>query len=500
MIGKLRLKLLLLIFSIIVINTLAIWAIGNNYIENYYRYKKNQELVTTAKEIIRISAESPTERRPWFSYVLTREENNMRFLIFDYTELIPSIIYSSKNDSDTITGNASLWINNAISNGVFRSLALFPERLFSLIIDNTMYLYALIGENQYLFIAVSMDYLTQTAQITIEFFSYISLISIFLVLIPIFMIASTITKPIIKITNVTKKISKMQFDEKCKIKGNDELSQLAKNVNMMSKQIERNLNLLIEKNEILKKDLDRQEENEQLRRQFVANVSHDFKTPLALIQAYTEILKEGKLESEDLETYNIILDQVNKMNLLVTQLLSLSQLESGLIKLEMSFFPIDDVILSVLKNLQVLINERNITYHYIKDDDYIVKGDYQQILQVVTNLVENAIKYTPDNTEFNIKISYNYSRVKIEISNNSPQDLTQDQISHLFDSFYKLDRTRSASLKSYGLGLAIVKAIVELHEQNCGATLEDGIITFFFTLDIYNITENDDNKHEIELN
>jgi len=241
----------------------------------------------------------------------------------------------------------------------------------------------------------------------------------------------------------------------------------------------------------LKKDLDRQEENERLRRQFVANVSHDFKTPLALIQAYTEVLKEDAGDI-DQETCTIILSQVKQMNILVNQLLSLTQLESGLVTLQYSFFSLHEVISSVLRNLSILMEEKDLTYSYSKDEEYIVSGDYQQIHQVIQNLIENAVKYTPQGSSFHIHVRSYYSRVRIEISNPANEDLTDEILPHLFDSFYMTDRTRNATLKSYGLGLAIVKAIMELHEQSYGAYLEDGNVVFYITLDIYSLSDDEE--------
>lgn len=487
---KIRSKLLLIICGIILVDTLAIWFLGNSYIDSFYKYRREQVLVETAKDIKKLIEENPNERRPWFSYVTTKEEQYMEFLIFDYVDLKPSVLYYSNSSVLNNKAGYQLWINDAISKNVFVSLNLAPDVLFSLEDTDYLYLYAKLSENQYLFISTPLDYITTTSELAIEFFSYISVISAFIAFILLFIVSATITKPIIKITKITQKISKMQFDEKCVVKGNDELTELAKNVNAMSDQIEAYLNVLIEKNEILKKDLDRQEENENLRRQFIANVSHDFKTPLALIQAYTEVLRD-EVDEENAETCEIIVSQVKQMNILVNQLLSLTQLESGLITLQISFFSIDEIITSVLKHLSILIQEKNLTYTYTKDSDYIVSGDYQQIHQVVQNLIENAVKYTPENASFSINLSAHYSRVTLEISNPANEDMDEETLKHLFDSFYMADKTRNATLKSYGLGLAIVKAIMELHEQNYGAYLKEGNIVFYITLDIYNLLDDE---------
>lgn len=497
---KLKTKLLFVFVVIIVFNTVAIMFLGNNYIESFYKYRKSQEIVRIAEDIIRLKDEHPNERRPWYSYVVNAESKYYDFLIFDYNDMRPSVLYYTKSSvSSENSKSYQYWINEAISNNVFVSFNIFQERIMTQEYKEKLQAYVRLEENQYLFISTPLEYIATTSQLAIEFYTYISLISMVIAFIFIALLADRFTKPIVKLTKITFKISNMQFDEKCEVKGNDEISELAQNINNMSDKIEENMNLLIENNEVLKRDLDRQEKSEQLRRQFVSNVSHDFKTPLALIQAYSEVLEET-CDKENKETLDIIISQTKQMNILVNELLSLNQLESGLIELEKSFFAIDEIITDVLTSLAILINDKHLQYTYTKDNDYIVEGDYQRIHQVIQNLIENAVKYTPENETFTIDISKHYSRIEIDISNIAPKDMDEETMSHLFDSFYMADKTRNATLKSYGLGLAIVKATMDLHEQNCGARLENGYITFFITLDIYNLLDDEDeDEHEITV-
>lgn len=495
--SRIRDKLLVIFVCIIIFNTTAAFLLGNSYIEGFYKYKKDKEITAIANQIIELKNENPNERRPWYSYVINAENQYFNFLIFDYVDMKPSVLYYSKSAvSFESSKSYQYWINDAISKNVFVTFNSRPNNLIYLEDNNTLYLYAKLDENQYLFISTRLEYIATTSELAIEFYTYVSIISMVIAFFFIFIISNQITKPITRLSSITRKISNFQFDEKCDYKGNDEIGELSKNINNMSDKIEENLNILIENNEILKKDLDRQEESDRLRRQFISNVSHDFKTPLALIQAYSEVLIESSNE-ENKETLEIIVSQVKQMNILVNELLSLNQLESGLIKLEKSFFSIDEIIRDVLKSIDILIKERNLSYTYTKDNDYIVEGDYQRIYQVIQNLIENAVKYTPNNEEFVINITKHYSRIEIAISNIAPSDMDENTMTHLFDSFYMADKTRNATLKSYGLGLAIVRAVMDLHEQNSGARLENGLITFFITLDIYNLIDDEDDDHEL---
>ncbi len=496
---RLRTKLLLVFLAIVAFNTLAINLLGTRYIESYYKYEKEVEIENVARTIIQMSQTQTNERRPWYTYVLSQENNYYSFLIFDYEDSKPSVLYYT-NSSGENSKSYQYWINEAISHNVFITFNSNPDAILALESNDNLNIYCKLSENQYLFIATPLQYIETTSQLALRFFTYISVASMAIAAILVFIVSNQISKPIRKISTIATKISNMQFDEHCQVRGNDEVADLAKNINIMSNKIEENVNILIEKNELLQKDLDNQEETARLRRQFISNVSHDFKTPLALIQAYGEVLEEDEnTDKETKETLDLIIGQARNMNVLVNELLSLNQLESGLIQLEKSIFPIDDVILDIVHQLSILMKEKNLTYTYTKDNEYIVNADYQRIHQVIQNLIENAVKYTPEGGEFSINVKHSYDQVEVAISNVAGKDIDDEVLAHLFDSFYMKDTVRNATLKSYGLGLAIVKATMDLHEQQCGVRLEDGIITFYITLEVYQLMDDDDDWDDDEV-
>lgn len=489
---SIRTKLMLIMISIISINYFMILSFGNTFVETYYQSYKEKELINYGSNIKKAFIADT----PYDNTILSGEARNLTFLLFDYKDQKTNIQYFSRPAMKDRTFNANFWISESISNGVFVSLELSPNTLFSMKDKNQLYLYLLLEDKTYLFISTPLDYISTTADLSLQFFSYLSLASLLIGSILIFIMSGLIAKPIIRINKITKKIAQLKFDETCSEKGNDEVADLARNVNIMATQIEQNLNLLIDRNALLLKDLSREEETSEMRRQFIANVSHDFKTPLSLIQAYCEVLKESTNDSATTQTYQIILDQVKQMNSLVNQLLSLSLLESGLVKLEMSFFAINEVIETVLTNMNILLQEHDVQYTFTSDDSYIVSGDYQKVIQVFTNLIENAIKYSPPKDTLHISLKKQLQQVMIEIQNKAPEDFDDENVSLLFNSFYKMDATRNLNQKSYGLGLAIVKAIMELHEQKYGVRLADGNIIFYFTLDISSIMDDDDEDEE----
>ena len=158
------------------------------------------------------------------------------------------------------------------------------------------------------------------------------------------------------------------------------------------------------------------------------------------------------------------------MNRLVTQLLQLSKLESGIVELELSWFPVEELMREILHNNQLPIQQNHLQIQWdCGGQEHIVQGDYPRIEQALINLLENAIKYTPERGQIIIQtetLPDNLCRIAIT---NTSQPLTDEQLEHLFISFYKADESRHLDQQSFGLGLAIVKATMDLHGQSCTA-------------------------------
>ena len=207
----------------------------------------------------------------------------------------------------------------------------------------------------------------------------------------------------------------------------------------MADRLESYIGLLQQRNELLQKDLQRDEETNRLRREFIANVSHDFKTPLSLISAYAETLREDDGENSQAVQYcDIIVEQVGRMNAMVNQLLNLSRLESKIVTLRRTFFSINDLIYSVLTDCRILMEKNGIHCQPLLTKELYVEGDYQLITNVITNLVENAIKYADNEKILRIHLEERNKLVRIWVFDTC-DPVPEEVLQHLFDSFYKAD-------------------------------------------------------------
>ncbi len=369
------------------------------------------------------------------------------------------------------------WIREAARKGVFQTASLpllVTNSKDKQSRDTTIDYYGKLACNDstiYIFLRTPQEPIMLAANLAVKYNLYLALLSFVFTAMMSYFLARRITRPIEQIQQTANQISQMKFEQRCDIKTGDELESLSQHINQMAEKLQDYINQLQINQQLLERDLAREAKTNQLRREFIANVSHDFKTPLTLIRAYTETIRNQDLTSAEQQQYcDIILTESNRMNRLVTQLLQLSKLESDILQLELTYFPIEELLREILHSNQLPIQQKQLQIDWnCTPEEHIVQADYHRMEQALMNLVENAIKYTPEQGKIMIHtqtLPDNLCRIAIT---NTSQPLTEEQLENLFDSFYKADESRHLDQQSFGLGLAIVKATVELHHQTCTA-------------------------------
>lgn len=511
---KIRGKLYLTMVMILVFNVLATTLFGQTLFETFYTFNKNRELASI-QQAIKTSylADDESVVDP----INAAEKKNVTIFIFsldkgdsaessDDTVTIDyfSRSFASQTDpSKQIPGdwndkyNPLIWIAFAYDNQIFDRLDNQADNMtiISSQQDFTMQpgwekgnkslqLYSKIEDGVYLFLETPQEFIAQTASLAVRFTLYISLITLGLALILLAFISKKITKPVLNMEMVANKIANLDFTDHCKVESEDELGQLGTSINRMSETLQENIRRLTVMNAMLREDLEREAQTNKIRREFIANVSHDFKTPLSLITAYSESIRDHEKTNVELARQcDIILSESSKMNGLVNQLLKLSQLENKMVALQESMFDLTGSVEELVYNHQILLKAKNITVEFADREERIAFGDYAKTEQVLANLFENAVKYTDEGGTVKIWITKG-EKFTIHM-HNKVKDLEDVDPDQLFISFYKRDQSRSLEDKSYGLGLAIVKAIVELHGNQCGAYKEDDGLVFWFEVGIY---------------
>jgi two-component system, OmpR family, sensor histidine kinase VanS len=336
-----------------------------------------------------------------------------------------------------------------------------------------------------IFCISSIQPIKEASEVMSEFLIYLfyGLITISVMLALIY--SNLISKPLVTLTHVANKMSNMDFSAICQTNREDEIGSLAKSLNFLSKNLHSALLDLQEKNKKLENDIEKERQLDNMRKEFTANVSHELKTPIGIIEGYAEGLKDGIVSGEDAQMYlETIIDESKKMSVLVSNMLELSRLESGTTKPNLEAFNINRLITKILKKHKPDFDENKFNVNFNSSTPYsYVYADPFQMEQVLTNLITNAIKYTPPKNNINISIEEGLDKFKISVQNMGVT-IPEDEIGKLFDKFYRLDKSRERTQKnSTGIGLSIVKNILKLHNSEFNFQNIDGGVEFFFYLE-----------------
>ena len=221
-----------------------------------------------------------------------------------------------------------------------------------------------------------------------------------------------------------------------------------------------------------------------MRKEFLNNVSHELKTPIALISGYAEGLKDNIAEDKESRDFycDVIIDESSKMNNMVRKLLTLNQLEFGNDQVAMERFDITQLVKGVISGMKLLIEDKGASVTINTDEPVYVWGDEFKIEEVVTNYMSNALNHIDYDKKIDVRIIRENGLVRVSVFNTG-NPIPEGDIDKIWDKFYKVDKARTREYGGSGIGLSIVKAIMESHNQQCGVkNYEDGV-QFWFTLE-----------------
>lgn len=297
----------------------------------------------------------------------------------------------------------------------------------------------------------------------------------------VFILTKRMTKPIKDIASVTTNMKNLDFSQKCKIISKDELGMLAENVNAMSNALDTAIRELKTANEKLTDDIERERRIEQNRREFVAAVSHELKTPLAIIRAYSEGILDGVSENKRKRYLEVIANETKKMDALVLDMLDNSKLEAGAEKLNLKEHNLAALADNIVNIFAVKCKEKSVCIEFEHDSEVIASFDINRIEQVITNFISNAVRHTPENGTIYVTVKNENGAVcTIE---NTGEHIADDELPKIWDRFYKADKSRERYDDSgTGLGLSIAKNVLVLHNAEYFVRNTDRGVEFGFRL------------------
>ena len=480
---SLRVKITLIILLLISILLLSIGILNNFGLTWYYQNEKVSEIheayLKLDNEVKKLSEDGQTiigESEDSESVVNERVSN----IILDYSNkhnitiaLVDSMtnkaIYSSQREGDMFLDRIQEgFIGNK---NIKKKDILYKSDNYTIILHNTPQNSSFIegfgycSDNQTIVImSTPVAGLKESVNISNKFLIYVAIIGFIITVIITFLITKMITSPILQLAEISNKMGKLDFTARYDGKRSDEIQTLGQNMNYMSDRLKKAISKLQEANEVLKEDIKRKEAIDEMRKDFIANVSHELKTPIALIQGYAEGLNEGLCEDEESRKYytEVIMDESEKMNKMVKQLLTLSSLESGNSILHKENFNMTSLTEGVLSSISILIGEKNVKVDFDTSRDVFLYADEFKIEEVVTNYISNAIHHVNDNGTIKIDVSEDERNVYFSVYNTGNQ-IPEKDLANVWEKFFKVDKAHSRSYGGSGIGLSIVKAIVEAH-------------------------------------
>lgn len=478
------------IFVGLVICMLLIFYIANNsFLEQYYVYNKTndfKEIFAEVEEAVTngsLKDESTKSELTWvvergnISLLITDEAINdyISYNVYDIPLLYVKLVRYALNQQGDIQQEM---IENTENYIITKSLE--PT-------NKTEYL-EMVGqfENGGWFIMRSpIESIRESVKISNKFLVYVGILVTMLSVLLIWFFSKRLTRPILELTTVSKRMTELDFDAKYSSGGIDEIGILGANFNLMSEKLETTISELKNANYELQRDIEQKEKMEEVRTEFLGNVSHELKTPIALIQGYAEGLKESiNADSESRDFYcDVIMDEANKMNQMVRNLIALNQVEAGDDETILERFDISALIRGVLQSCDILIQQKNVTLNFRQDTPVYVWGDQFKVEQVVRNYVSNALNHVDNEKVIEIKIIVNEEKAIISVFNTG-SPVPEEDVERIWDKFFKVDKAHTREYGGNGIGLSIVKAIMESFKQEYGIKNYDNGVEFWFQLDI----------------
>lgn len=340
-------------------------------------------------------------------------------------------------------------------------------------------------DNGNLFMARSIvDSIHDSVQITNRFLAYVGILAALASVIVILIITKKITTPILSLTDISKRMAELDFEVRYVGKEKNEIGILGQHMNLLSDKLESTISELKTANNELQKDIEDKEQIDIMRREFLSNVSHELKTPIALIMGYSEGLKENIVQ-DNVENKNfycdVIIDEAKKMNEMVKKLLTLNQLEFGNEAVNMERFEINELINGIVNNSEILINQNDAKVLLDLGEPCFVWSDEFKIEEVFMNFFSNALNHLDGKREILISLKRYEDKIRVSVFNTG-NTIPEESIPHLFEKFYKVDKARTREYGGSGIGLSIVKAIMDSIHQKYGVLNHSDGVEFWFEL------------------
>lgn len=458
---------------------LLCWVLNTTLLPRYYMHNKKEVLMENYQTISNASAQNELELDEFaVTFDNLCSNGNIMALILQQDG---KVLRSSVNDLDAL--RTEFWdvllhgdkMEVLYSNKQYQLLKKTDTRLDS----EYLVLVGVLENGDMVLMRTAVESIRESAAISNRFLLFAGAAAIVASILVAFFTTRHITKPLQQLTDISKRMVDLDFNAKYESDQSNsyEVEELGNHINRLSENLERTISELKTANVELQDDIEKKIQIDEMRKEFLSNVSHELKTPLALIQGYAEGLQECiNDDAESREFYcEVIIDESDKMNRMVKKLLTLNQLEFGNDQVIMERFDMTELIRGVANSTKILIEQKGIRLELENSEEAWVWGDEFKVEEVITNYMSNAINHADG--EKLIRVFYTRSEDKLRVSVfNTGQPIPEEDIEKIWVKFYKVDKARTREYGGSGIGLSIVKAIMDSFHQRCGViNHEDGV-------------------------
>lgn len=453
-------------------------------LEPYYVREKEENFKELYKEIESLAEGEELTEDEVSQINRTAERYNFYYIVWNFSN---ENGFSNLHDSQMLLVQLGGVLFNKIDSRVMERNDNYQVVEFR---DNTqqvdyLALWGTVGNSYNIFIRSPLESIQETMGLFFRFLLIVGIAVIAGGILFVWYFSRRLTEPLRELAVLSARMADLDFNAKYTSGGGGEIGVLGENFNIMSQKLENTISELKNANFRLQQDIEQKEKMEKMRTDFMGNVSHELKTPIALIQGYAEGLKEGVSDDpESREFYcDVIMDEASKMNQMVKNLMTLNQLEFGDENVEFQRFDLTELIRGVLQSMEIMAQQKEAKVQFRQKDPVYVWADEFKAEQVVRNYVSNAFNHLDGDRVVDVKIIPAGEKVKVTVFNTGTP-IPEEDVPHIWEKFYKVDKAHTREYGGNGIGLSIVKAIMDSFHREYGVNNYDNGVEFWFELDV----------------
>lgn len=483
---SLKTQMIMVFVGLLICLVAAFMIINGRFLEPYYISNKESRFIELYENLNNVSNDDDWDAKKKNDSLLHfAEKNNISYLVIEKDNDVHTNVHDKNMLKNQLMGyflnqaqKESSVLKSTDNYQITRSWDPWNQNYYIEMWGN-------LDDGSQFLLRSPVESIKESAAISNRFLVYIGSILIVITVLLIWYFSKRITEPLRELARLSDRMADLDFEAKYTSGGSNEIGELGANFNRMSEKLESTISELKKANNSLQKDIEQKDKLEKMRNEFLGNVSHELKTPIALIQGYAEGLKEGVNEDAESRDFycDVIMDEAAKMNRMVKNLLTLNQLEFGDEDIVFDRFNLTALIRGVLQSMEILADQADATVNFRQTEDIYVWADEFKVEQVVRNYVSNAFHHVSGDKVIEVKMIVEGDKVRVTVFNTGTP-IPEEDIGHIWDKFYKVDKAHTREYGGNGIGLSIVKAIMKSFHQQYGVKNYDNGVEFWFELDV----------------